>query len=178
MIGMVTQREVARMDRIRGGVITTTLLILLGIAVAGGFLVWFFYCPCDRTPGGYLLGDEASEPVDDWSFANVRTTVPLCQIQVSTAFLPHSVNLNCMAVNGELYLSCAGCDGKYWSTAVLHNPQARVRAGKLIYPVTVTRVLDPATLDAAWAARAAKMGRSSEASPRPDHWWSFHVTSR
>lgn len=165
------------MVRAQGGVITTVLLVLAGVAVAG-FFAWFFYCPCERTPGAYLLGDEATEPVRDWSFTNDRAAVPLCQIQVRTRFLPHSINLNCMAADGELYLSCSGCDGKYWSTAVLANPEARLRAGNSVYPVTVTRVLDPATLDAAWLARAAKLGSAGEARPRPDHWWSFHVVSR
>lgn len=159
-----------------GGVITTLLLVLAGLVIAG-LLTWFLYCPCERTPGGYLLGSEIAEPVTDWSFANDMAAVPLCQIQVSTGLLPHSINLNCMAADGELFLSCSGCDGKRWSTAVLKNPAARLRAAGNVYPVTVTRVTDPATLDRAWIARAAKRGRSTDA-PRQDGWWSFRVVSR
>ena len=103
--------------------------------------------------------------------------VPLCQIQVDAGLLPHSINLNCMADAGELYLSCASCDGKRWSTAVLANPQARLRAGDTVYPVTVTQVEDPVTLDRAWVARAAKLGRPTD-TPRQDGWWSFRVVSR
>ena len=50
------------------------------------------------------------------------SAVPLCQIQVDAGLLPHAINLNCMADGGELYLSCASCDGKRWSTAALNNP--------------------------------------------------------
>ena len=163
-------------NRINGGIVTTLLLVLAAIAVAG-FLTWFLYCPCERTSGGYLLGEEASEPVSDWSFANDMATVPLCQIQVDTGLLPHSINLNCMADDGELYLSCASCEGKRWSTAALENPEARLRAGGLVYPVKVTRVTDPPTLDRAWIARAAKRGRPADV-PREEGWWSFRVTSR
>lgn len=164
------------MNVVRGAALTTLLLVLAGIAVAG-FLTWFFYCPCERTPGGYLLGERASEPVTDWSFANDMNTVPLCQIEVNAGLLPHSVNLNCMADNGELYLSCASCEGKRWSTAALKNPNARLRAAGIIYPVTLTRVTDPATLERAWIARAAKRGRPTD-TPRQDGWWSFRVVSR
>ena len=45
------------MHSIRGAALTTVLLIVTGVAVVG-FLTWFFYCPCERTSGGYLLGDE------------------------------------------------------------------------------------------------------------------------
>lgn len=164
------------MDSLRGAALTTLLLIVAGIVVAG-FVTWFFYCPCERTPGGYLLGEAASEPVADWSFANDVSTVPLCQIQVDAGLLPHSINLNCMADNGELFLSCASCDGKRWSTAVLENPEARLRAAGVVYPVTVTRVTDPDTLDRAWIARAAKRGRPTD-TPRQKGWWSFRVISR
>jgi hypothetical protein len=159
--------------RVRGATaigILAGLLLALGIA----FAIWTGVCPCERMPGAYLLGDEVTEPVEDWTFAN---QVPLCQIQVSTALLPHSINLNCMASEGELFLSCASCDGKYWSTAVLASSAARLRLGERVYPVTVSRVTDDATLDRAWAARAAKIGRGAD-QPRQDGWWSFRVASR
>ncbi len=161
---------------IGGGAIGTLLMVLLAIVVAG-FLTWFFYCPCERTSGGYLLGDTPEGPVTDWSFANDMAQVPLCQIQVDAGLLPHSINLNCMSDDGELFLSCASCDGKRWSTAVLDNPEARLRAGGVVYPVRVTRVTDPETLDRAWAARAAKRGQPTD-TPRQDGWWSFRVASR
>jgi hypothetical protein len=164
------------MMSMRGAALTTLLVILAGLVVAG-FLTWFFYCPCERTSGGYLLGEVADEPVTDWTFANDMDTVPLCQIQVDAGLLPHAINLNCMSDNGALYLSCSSCDGKRWSTAVLNNPSARLRAAGTVYPVTVTRVTDPAMLDRVWIARAAKRGRSTD-TPRQDGWWSFRVVSR
>ncbi|MGE0623148.1 MAG: hypothetical protein AB7I04_20195 [Pseudomonadales bacterium] len=160
----------------QGKVLTAVLLLILGIGIAA-VLAWTYYCPCERTPGGYLLGPEATEPVADWSFVNDLEAVPLCQIQVQVGVLPHSVNLNCMADGGELFLSCASCDGKRWSMAALAHPDVRLRAGDRVYPVSVTRVTDPTTLDRAWIARAAKLGRATD-TPRQEGWWSFRVVSR
>lgn len=149
-------------------------LIATVVVVAAAIGVWTSLCPCERVPGGYLFGESVDEPVSDWSFANSE---PLCQIQVSAAGVPHSINLNCMAAEGALYLSCASCEGKYWSTAVLERPAARLRIGERVYSVTVTRVLDPMVLDVAWRARADKVGRGAD-QPREEGWWSFEVTSR
>ena len=156
--------------------------LILTIAVAALVLIpaigtsyWALACPCDRMPGLYLRGVEASEPVTDWSFAN---EVPLCQVQVDAGLLSHALNLNCMATSdGNLYLSCADCADKRWSNAALENNQARLRLDGTVYPVTLTRVVDPVELDRAWNARAAKTGAGSNA-PRPDSWWSFRVVSR
>ncbi len=160
--------------RSRGGILAP----LLGALVVGAVLAYAAFsaaCPCERTPGGWLFGDVADEPVDDWTFAN---DVPLCQIQVYRwGVAPHSINLNCMASDGALYLSCAGCDGKVWSTAALAHPAARLRLGDRVYPVRLTRVTDPAVLDEAWNARARKTGRG-EGTPRQEGWWSFRVASR
>jgi hypothetical protein len=125
-------------------------------------------------PGLYLRGIEASERVTDWSFAN---QVPLCQIQVDTGLLPHALNLNCWSnTAGDLYLSCAGCDSKRWSGAAVANNQARLRLDKMVYPVTLTRVVDAGDLDRAWESRAIKLGSQGDA--RPEGWWSFRVVSR
>ena len=158
----------------RGGVLAP-VLIALAVIVPVAYLALSAACPCERTPGGWLFGDTVDEPVDDWTFAN---DVPLCQIQVYRwGLVPHAINLNCMASEGELYLSCASCDGKVWSTAALAHPAARLKLGERVYPVRILRVMDPALLDEAWNARARKTGRG-EGSPRQEGWWSFHVVSR
>jgi hypothetical protein len=151
------------------------IVATLAAMLVGGTSYWAFACPCDRTPGLYLRGTEASAPVTDWSFAN---QVPLCQVQVDAGILSHALNLNCMAAStGELYLSCADCEGKRWSDAALANNQARLRLDRTVYSVTLTPVLDRAELDRAWNARAEKTGAGRN-QPRPDTWWSFRVESR
>lgn len=139
-----------------------------------GVSYWAIQCPCDQTPGLYLRGVEASEKVTDWSFVN---QVPLCQVQVDTGLLPHALNLNCWAdTKGDLYLSCAGCEGKRWSAAAVANSAARLRVGQTVYPVSLTRVED-GQLDQAWASRSIKLA-GSPTDPRPGGWWSFRVVSR
>lgn len=148
------------------------LVVLLAVPVVG-YGALSVACPCSRVPGGHLLGREVREPVSDWSFAN---DVPLCQLEVGSV-LPHSINLNCMSTDGELFVSCSNCEGKHWSSIALERPAARLRAGDAIYPVTLTRVEDAPTLDRAWGARASKTKAPAD-TPRPDHWWSFRLTSR
>lgn len=167
----------------KGKIISAVAVVLL-LGAGGAFAGWFFGCPCEFTPGGYLLGEEVEEPVDDWSFAN---EVGLCQIQVRTPVLPHSVNLNCMATgSGELYLSCSYCDGKRWSGAARADENARIRIGERVYPVMVSRVRDGSEKDRAWAARLEKLedldvpgSGTPPGTPRPpdEEWWTFRVVS-
>ena len=179
--------------RTSSGAVRGAVLVALVVAPVVAFFYWFFACPCERTPGGYLLGSESEEQIADWSFAN---DVPLCQIQISVRFLPHSINLNCMSTTeGDLYLSCSNCDSKRWSNAAVGNGSARLRLHETVYPVTVARVMDPDELDRAWHARLTKLHRIRPAgwfevppppigTPRPAEgdarhpWWSFRVVSR
>ncbi len=149
-------------------------LVVLSISSA----LYINTCPCGPVPGAWLLGAAAKEPVSDWSFANDRSVAPLCQLQIDT-WRPHSINANCMSDAGELYVSCSNCAGKNWSASALEYPEGLIRIGDTVYPVTYTRVLDPVELDAAWAARLRKVQSDGDSpSPRPDHWWSFRLTSR
>ena len=148
------------------------------------FLGWSSTCPCERTPGAYLFGAAADGPVIDWAFAN---QVTLCQIQIRVGVLPHAINLNCMSTpTGQLYLSCAQCGVKRWSNAAVENGRGRLRLNGTVYPVTVTRVMEPTELDQAWSARVRKLNQldapASPAppldAPRPDDWWSFRIEWR
>ena len=149
------------------------------------FLGWSSTCPCERTPGAYLFGAAADGPVTDWAFAN---QVTLCQIQIRVGVLPHAINLNCMSTHtGQLYLSCSQCGAKRWSNAAVENGRGRLRLNGTVYPVTVTRVMEPTELDQAWSARVRKLNQldaqpASPAppldAPRPDDWWSFRIEWR
>ena len=142
------------------------------VLLAAGLLTFTTLCPCGPTPGAYLLGTQASTPIDEWSFVN---EVPLCQLEVTT-WRPHSINLNCMSSNGALYISCSNCADKSWSRTAQEKGVARVRAGEMVYPVAIRRVTEPTELDRAWAARLQKIGQAPV--QRPNHWWSFRLTSR
>jgi len=164
----------------RKSMVVKSLVGMLVLVVVGGGAFWSLNCPCERIPGGYLLGDEVTEVVSDWEFAN---QVPLCQLEVQVGFLPHSINLNCMATEtGDLYLSCSRCEGKRWSSAVGVMTEARLKLDNLVYPVTVTRIKDPDELERAWRSRLSKLrqlrGNSVDISAvRPEHWWTFRLES-
>jgi hypothetical protein len=165
----VTDRDAAQVAGVK-----TLLLASASIAIIGLLMTLVLRCPCERIPGTSLSGAEAEVLVSDWSFAN---EVRLCQIEVQ-GVIPWSVNLNCMAdAEGDLYLSCARCDGKYWSGRALASPDARIRIGKQVYPVRLERVITTPGLEVAWQARAAKTGMGVDR-PRPNHWWSFAAASR
>ncbi|MAU05777.1 MAG: hypothetical protein NZ837_15070 [Gammaproteobacteria bacterium] len=167
------------------------LKLILGGSIASvlaagviGFLVYSSICPCDRTPGGFLFGDDSDGQVNDWSFAN---DVELCQLQIYDGIRPHSINLNCMATpEGEMYLSCSVCDTKYWAARVGENERGVMRLDGVVYPVYLNRITDSATMDQAWQARVTKLqihgGPGNPApptnAPRADRWWTFQVTSR
>ncbi len=154
------------------------------VVIVAGFLIYSSICPCERTPGGFLFGDQAGEPVSDWSFAN---DVPLCQLQIWAGIRPHSINLNCMSTpEGELYLSCSVCETKYWAAKVGEDESGVMRLNGTVYPVVVNRETNPAAMDRAWAARVSKLqthgGAAANPVPpedaqRPESWWTFRIVS-
>ncbi len=159
----------------------------LALAAITGGSIWALTCPCEGTPGFVLRGDLTEDPVTDWTFAN---DVPLCQIQISVGWRPHSVNLNCMASpDGDLFLSCSSGESKYWCPRVQPDHLSRLRLEGVVYPVVLNRVTDPATLDKAWTARVQKLQKPEVQSvqpggaappldaERPDTWWTFQVRS-
>jgi hypothetical protein len=159
---------------------------VVALAVGGGY--WATSCPCGGVPGFVLRGEVHDGPVADWRFAN---DVSLCQIEITAGWLPHSVNLNCMATpDGDLFLSCSAGTRKYWCQEVGPDHPGRLRLNGTVYPVVLNRVTDASTLDAAWAARVSKLQKpevqavqppGATPSPdarRPDTWWSFQVRSR
>ena len=157
--------------------------LVIVVAVAVG--IWTTTCPCAQTPGFMLLGETVTGPVADWRFVN---DVPLCQLQVPVYGLPHAINLNCMATpDGRIFLSCSVCDTKLWARHVTPGTAGRLRLNGRVYPVTLTRVTDEATLDQAWRARVAKLqvygtetgvnARPRPDAPRPNRWWSFELKS-
>jgi len=157
----------------RRSVLVATLLIFILLVGTAGFLYWFLNCPCERTPGGYLLGEESQENITDWSFVN---EVPLCQIQIRAGLLPHSINLNCSSLQGELFIGCANCEGKRWAAALTENAQARIRVNGTVYPVSARRLLDSSDMDHSWLAMNTKSGRPGD-TPRLNTWRTFHLVT-
>lgn len=149
------------------------LAIIMVVGVIGALATFWFVCPCEQVPGGPLHGERSAAFVSNWSFANEPG---LCQVQVDRG-IPWSVNLNCMSRNASLFISCARCEGKGWSQAALDNPAGYIKIRDTVYPVTFQRLVQTDALDQAWGARLEKVGADAN-TPRPEHWWSFQLTSR
>ncbi len=145
------------------------------LATIAGILFWFLNCPCERTPGGYLLGEESHEVITDWSFVN---DVPICQLQTSAFFIPYSINMNCSSLEKELFVGCMDCEGKRWGAALAEQGSARFRINNIVYPVAARRLLEPAEKDRAWLSSSIKAGRSIDTPRPPDNiWWTFQLTT-
>ena len=153
------------------------LLLILIFVGAGAAYTHYFVCPCEVIPGGPLSGPVIDEPVDDWSIANDRAQVPLCQVEVNGGYT-YSINVNCMAYEGKLYVSCSQCANKTWSGIALEKPDMRIRVAGRIYPVRFTRIDDPDLKDKVWRARLEKIDAEDKDAPRPEGWWTFNVASR
>ncbi len=103
------------------------LLVLAAAGCGGPFLM---------LPGGELRGEVASEPVDDWSFAGDR----FIDLEVRPQD-PYSVELNYFVRDGQLYVDPA--EGRRWLDYLREDPNARVRLGGTIYPVTAVLIAEP-----------------------------------
>ena len=156
--------------------IVITLALALGVLAAiAGFLYWSLSCPCERTPGGYLLGEQSQEVFTDWSLVNDG---PLCQLQTSVFFIPHSINMNCSSLEKDLFIGCMNCEGKRWGAALAEQGVARFRVNDIFYPVAARRLLEPAEMDRAWLSSSVKAGRPSDTPRPPDNiWWTFQLTT-
>ena len=132
------------------GIIVVCLIVILIVLRITGF------GPHARTPGLWLKGNVVTTPVTDWSFTD---KIPVVQLQTETSYmLPHSVNINCLNYNGQLYLVSVYPAGTAhtWNDNVMRDPHVRLKIGDDIYDRTVSLVTDPAEQEGVLQARHNK----------------------
>jgi hypothetical protein len=132
-----------------GIIVVCLILILIVLRITG-------FGPHARTPGLWLKGNVVTTPVTDWSFTD---KIPVVQIQTETSYvLPHSVNINCLNYNGQLYLVSVYPAGTAhtWNDNVMRDPHVRLKIGDDIYDRTVSLVSDPAEQEGVLQARHNK----------------------
>ena len=132
------------------GVIFVCLILLLVVLSVTGF------GPHDRTPGLWLKGNVVTTTVTDWSFTE---NIPVVQIQTQSWYLlPHSVNINCLNYNGQLYLVSVFPAGTRhsWNENVIRDPHVRLKIGDQVYDRSVSLVTDPAEQEGVLEARHKK----------------------
>jgi len=89
-------------------------------------------------PGGELSGPVEAVPAD-WSFSDEISTIQLETRPTD----PYSINIWAVGLADRLYVH-AGANRSRWVENLIANPQARVRVGGKLYPMTAIRVEDPA----------------------------------
>jgi hypothetical protein len=124
------------------GVIVVCLVVALVVLRITGLP------PHDGIPGLWLKGDLVTTPVTDWSFTDHIETV---KVQTNTWYgIPHSVTTNCVAYDGQLYLTSvypAGVvypNGRNWNANVARDPHVRIKIGNNVYDRVLSYVTDPA----------------------------------
>ena len=132
-----------------GIIVVCLILILIVLRITG-------FGPHARTPGLWLKGNVVTTPMTDWSFTD---KIPVVQLQTETSYmLPHSVNINCLNYNGQLYLVSVYPAGTAhtWNDNVIRDPHVRLKIGDDIYDRTVSLVTDPAEQEGVLQARHNK----------------------
>jgi hypothetical protein len=132
-----------------GIIVVCLILILIVLRITG-------FGPHARTPGLWLKGNVVTTPVTDWSFTD---KIPVVQLQTETSYmLPHSVNINCLNYNSQLYLVSVYPAGTAhtWNDNVMRDPHVRLKIGDDIYDRTVSLVTDPAEQEGVLQARHNK----------------------
>jgi len=138
-----------RLVKAVGAILVCLILLLVVLRITG-------FGPHDRIPGLWLKGNVVSTPVTDWSFTE---NIPVIQIQTQTWYLlPHSVNINCLVYNSQLYLVSVFPAGTThgWNDNVMRNPNVRLKIGDQIYNRTLSLVADAAEQEGLLQARHKK----------------------
>ncbi len=135
--------------KVIAGLVVCLIILLIVLRITG-------LDPRDRRPGLWLTGNLVSTPVSDWSFTD---NVPQIHLQTESGYwLPHSVTINCIAYNHQLYVASVypGSGPRTWNENVMRNPHVRIQIGNQLYDRTLTLVTDPAEKEAVLQARAKK----------------------
>lgn len=131
------------------GIVICIVLVLVALRITG-------LDPHNRVPGLWLTGTVVTTPVTDWSFTD---NVPQIHLQTATwYFLPHSVTINCIAHNHQLYVASVypGHGPRTWNDDVMRDPRVRIQIGHQLYDRRLLLVTDPAERQAVLQARAKK----------------------
>jgi hypothetical protein len=137
------------LSKIVVGILVCLALVLVVLRVTG-------LNPHDGIPGLWLTGDLVTTPVTDWSFTDKVSTIKL---QTQGRFLlPHSVTINCLAYNSQLYVTSVYPAGppRSWNENVMRDPHVRMKIGDKLYDRTLVLVTDPGEVEGVLQVRAKK----------------------
>ena len=102
-------------------------------------------CQPDGGRPGFRLSGQAAPFPEDWAFSNQHREIA---IEVSTPyFIPHSVTIWCVEIDGELFVAAASPNEKSWPGWVADDPNVRLRVGGMIYEARLELVTAQASLE-------------------------------
>jgi hypothetical protein len=139
--------------KILGSILGCFLLLLLTLRIVG-------LEPHDRRPGLWLRGEVATTPVTDWSFTDKFENV-LVETR-SWYGIPHSVTTNCVAHQGQFYLTSTYGPGlqfprdRLWNKNIVRDPRVRIKIGGQLYKGTLQVVTDPSEQEVVLKTKAKK----------------------
>ena len=131
--------------------------------------------PQDESPGLWLRGEIAVEPVDDWRFSN-----DIEEIFVETRpwyGIPHSTTIWCVELGGELYIGSYGDEKKAWEKNLARDPTAKLAIAGKLHEVSVTPVTEPRLVEALDAAYAQKYDMAEVFGDAIPEWWYYKVAT-
>ena len=119
--------------------IVIALFTILSLLIVG-------YEPQDQSPGLWLTGELATEPVADWSFTEQHGEI---FVQTRSPWLiPHSVTTYCATYNDSFYLFSAYYGGgdfpdlRRWNKNVVRDPRVRLKIGDQLFDQTLSYIDD------------------------------------
>jgi len=119
--------------------IVIALFTILSLLIVG-------YEPQDQSPGLWLTGELATEPVADWSFTEQHGEI---FVQTRSPWLiPHSVTTYCATYNDSFYLFSAYYGGgdfpdlRRWNKNVVRDPRVRLKIGDQLFDQTLSYIND------------------------------------
>jgi hypothetical protein len=132
--------------------------------------------PKDETPGLWLRGETAVEPVDDWRFTN-----EIEEIFVETRpwyGIPHSTTIWCVELNGELYIGSYGDEKKTWENNIARDANAVLAIAGKLYEVNLVPVTEPDRVEALDVAYGQKYDMADVFGDEVPAWWYYRVAPR
>ena len=104
--------------------------------------------PSGERPGLWISGEVSHEPVSDWAF-----TDEIREILIETRtwyFVPHSVTIWCVSIDGELYVGASSPDypkERHWIRNARRDPNVRLKIGDAVYERRLELITDQERTD-------------------------------
>ena len=115
------------------------------IIVSSTIVITAAACQPDGTRPGFSLSGQMAPFPEDWGFSNQHREIA---IEVSTPyFIPHSITIWCVEVDGQLFVAAATPNQKLWPGWVADDPNIRLRVGGLIYETRLELLTAQASLE-------------------------------